>query len=621
MVDRERRILILEDTESDIMLIEHELRRAGLAFSFAAVATREDFLKSLEDFRPDIILADYALPSYDGLSALEEARKRLPEVPFIFVSGAMGEDLAAESLKCGADGYIAKDRLSTLAPAVLQVLRSAEERWWRKGRGRTTGEPEKAAREEMKTGRPLVLIIDDDPNLRKTLSDILRTKGYDVVSAKDGAEGIGLLQERPVDIALIDLRLPDMSGIEVLAEVKKRSPSTDAIILTGNATLDSAIEATNRGAFSYLQKPYDIDQLLLHLKRAMEKRASEEEIIRQSSELQRTNSELQALYDISLAISQTIEMEKLFPEILKTLTGMEMLRIEGKGAIFLVEGDMLCLISHVGLSEKDLEVCSTIRTGDCLCGLAAATGEIIISKDSLADMRHTKKRPDMAPHGHIVVPLKSASGVEGVLCLYTSHGSRINIKVLHMLSSVGSQLGIAIANSKLYEEAKSSSLHDALTGLANRRLLEIVFHKSVARAARSGKPLSVVMIDIDHFKDYNDTFGHVAGDKILSELARIIASKTREADLAVRYGGEEFLLLLHETGSEGARTVAETLRKTVEQELGITISLGVAVMSGTFTTTKEDFISRADEALYRAKQKGRNRVEVSGVESVRARGR
>ncbi len=123
-----------------------------------------------------------------------------------------------------------------------------------------------------------ILIIDDEPNLRKTLTDILRAKGYLTFEANDGAEGLAMLRQHPVHLALVDLRLPDISGLEVIARIKADYPFTEAIILTGNASLDSAIDATNKGAFSYLQKPYDMDQLLLHIRRAIEKQQSEEKI-------------------------------------------------------------------------------------------------------------------------------------------------------------------------------------------------------------------------------------------------------------------------------------------------------------------------------------------------------
>ena len=120
-----------------------------------------------------------------------------------------------------------------------------------------------------------ILVVDDDPNLRKTLADILRLNGYDVVTAENGMEGLTMLHDAPVGLAFIDIGLPDISGIEVLERMKVESPSTEAIILTGHATLDSAIEATNRDAFSYMVKPYDVELLLLHIRRAHEKRQTE----------------------------------------------------------------------------------------------------------------------------------------------------------------------------------------------------------------------------------------------------------------------------------------------------------------------------------------------------------
>lgn len=124
---------------------------------------------------------------------------------------------------------------------------------------------------------PSIMVIDDDPNLRKTLADILRHKGYATVSASNGMEGLASMQQNPVNLALIDIGLPDISGVEVLKRIKADFPTTEVIILTGNATLDSAIEAANWGAFSYLVKPYDIEQLTLNIRRAIEKRQAEED--------------------------------------------------------------------------------------------------------------------------------------------------------------------------------------------------------------------------------------------------------------------------------------------------------------------------------------------------------
>jgi DNA-binding NtrC family response regulator len=147
-----------------------------------------------------------------------------------------------------------------------------------------------------------ILIIDDDAHLRKTLADILKFRGYAVQTAASGGEGLSFLDRETVDLALIDLRLPDLPGLEVLDRIKTRSPLTETIILTGHAALDTAIEATNKGAFSYLQKPCDIDQLLLHIRRAVEKRRNEEALRRQLDEVERLNR---------IMVNRELKMEEL----------------------------------------------------------------------------------------------------------------------------------------------------------------------------------------------------------------------------------------------------------------------------------------------------------------------
>ncbi len=137
-----------------------------------------------------------------------------------------------------------------------------------------------------------LLIIDDDSNMGKTLSDILRVKGYEMFTTKDGVEGLAFLEKEAVNLVLLDLGLPDMPGLEILDKINSRYPSIQAIILTGNASLDSAIEAVNKGAFSYLQKPCDIDQLILHIRRALEKQEAQATIISRNTELKRINTEL-----------------------------------------------------------------------------------------------------------------------------------------------------------------------------------------------------------------------------------------------------------------------------------------------------------------------------------------
>lgn len=158
----------------------------------------------------------------------------------------------------------------------------------------------------------------------------------------------------------------------------------------------------------------------------------------------------------------------------------------------------------------------------------------------------------------------------------------------------------------LHEQAKELSLRDHLTGLGNRRLMEIHFERAISLAHRYGKSLSLIMVDVDFFKKYNDTHGHPAGDAVLRRVASVIQQHLREADAAFRYGGEEFLLLLPETGMNTGLQAAEKLRLAVAKDLDVTVSLGVS--SYRAGATAAGMITEADEALYEAKRQGRNRV-------------
>lgn len=161
------------------------------------------------------------------------------------------------------------------------------------------------------------------------------------------------------------------------------------------------------------------------------------------------------------------------------------------------------------------------------------------------------------------------------------------------------------------------NLIDALTGVNNRRSLETNLQEEVDRHKRYGHPLSLIMFDIDHFKQINDTYGHQCGDSILQAIATLISSSIRKEDTLARYGGEEFCCLLPETTLEAAMILAERFRKKIadhlflcqEDSVHVTISLGVSTMSSK-TTTPELLLKNADDGMYAAKNKGRNRIEV-----------
>ena len=192
------------------------------------------------------------------------------------------------------------------------------------------------------------------------------------------------------------------------------------------------------------------------------------------------------------------------------------------------------------------------------------------------------------------------------------------------LRAVAPQLAVAIDRAILKERAgelRQLSVTDALTGLLNRRYLEERLTEEVLRSNRYGYPMCYIMLDVDHFKSYNDEFGHPAGDETLRLVAHLLKDTLRAADVAARYGGEEFAVLLPQTTSEVALVIAERIRQNIERtefpHRRVTVSIGVSSCHSEFCTTTE-LVAEADKALYDSKRQGRNRVTVFGDQNIGA---
>ena len=230
--------------------------------------------------------------------------------------------------------------------------------------------------------------------------------------------------------------------------------------------------------------------------------------------------------------------------------------------------------------------------------------------------------PGIEGGGHplhvLVVPVQRSGQLMGAMELYLNAWRELTEDQADLLNGVASQAAIAIRHAQLFEAQEENALTDELTKLPNRRALAQRFLQEMQRARRHQKAISFLMIDLDHFKQVNDTYGHLNGDAVLAELASILRSGARESDVCARYGGEEFGLILTETTEPGARTLAERIRAKVAAAtfpggLKLTISIGVAATDepALFTTLME----RADQALYAAKQGGRNQVRVADMKA------
>ena len=226
------------------------------------------------------------------------------------------------------------------------------------------------------------------------------------------------------------------------------------------------------------------------------------------------------------------------------------------------------------------------------------------------------------PQHALVVPVQRSGQLMGAMELYLNSWRELTDDQADLLNGVASQAAIAIRHAQLFQAQEENALTDELTKLPNRRALAQRFLQEMQRARRHHKAIAFMMIDLDHFKQVNDTYGHLNGDAVLAELASILEHGARESDVCARYGGEEFGLILHETTEAGARTLAERIRAKVAAAtfpggLKLTISIGVAATDepALFTTLME----RADQALYAAKQGGRNQVRIADMKAVPAK--
>jgi len=411
-----------------------------------------------------------------------------------------------------------------------------------------------------------ILIIDDDPGLRKTLADILKVKGYQTLTAQNGSEGIARVRQQVVHLALVDLGLPDLPGLEVLEKIKTDNPATEVIILTGQASFDAAIEAANRGAYSFLAKPCDIDQLLHLIKRALEKQNTTEALRLHQRAIESSSNGI-LITDAALPDDPIVYVNPAFERI----TGYAAQEVLGHNPRFLNE------------SARDQPELEEIQTA------------LREKREGMVQVRNFRKDGTQFWNEFSIAPVRDERA-----------------RVTHFIGIVND-----ITERKHYEaQLEYQSNHDGLTGLPNRNLLMDRLRQALFHAQRHESQAAVLFIDLDHFKFINDSLGHHMGDRLLKIIAGRIAECVRSMDTVARQGGDEFVVVLSDLNqSEDAAIVAQNIRNSIsrplmieEHELEISSSIGISI----YPKDGEDgqtLLKNADVAMYRAKEQGRNNFQ------------
>ncbi|MEW5763166.1 MAG: sensor domain-containing diguanylate cyclase, partial [Bacillota bacterium] len=353
-------------------------------------------------------------------------------------------------------------------------------------------------------------------------------------------------------------------------------------------------------------------------------------VMRRHIRLEITNRELSALNEITCALNRSLDPDALLRLILKETarivpyhTGVIYLRQERE------PGEEETYVVRAVRSRYARELFrSRSGAGEGLVGWALARGAPALVGDTRADavLARVPGLPQFL-RSLITVPLRAEEETVGLLVVGERRPQAFGERHVQLLSIIGGQAAVAISNALLYGRIARMAVTDELTGLCNRRHFFTRGREILEQGKALGTPVALVLVDIDDFKAFNDSYGHLAGDAALVEIAGVMRRGLRRGDLLARYGGEEFVALLPATGDAGATEVAERLRRDVENHrvrvagaVGrLTISAGIAVYPQDGNNL-EELLRAADAALYRAKETGRNRLftarQAAGIKRV-----
>jgi diguanylate cyclase (GGDEF)-like protein len=318
--------------------------------------------------------------------------------------------------------------------------------------------------------------------------------------------------------------------------------------------------------------------------------------------------QLSTLYDVGKAISSVLEFKKLQHKILET--AVKVVQAE-KGSIMLLDDKVLTIGVAVGLSEEITRK-TRLEAGESISGWVVDQQKPLFIKDVKQDKTFLSiKKNDVKAGTLMCVPLIAKEKLLGVLNVSRVEPSSFSEKDFELFVNLANQAAIAIENARLYRYAVT----DEMTRLYNHRYFQQRLDEELLRADRYENHVSLIILDVDHFKNFNDTYGHPEGDRVLQTVARLIEKSVREVDIPARYGGEEFVVICPEKNAEGSLAPAERIRTAVAEydfrikgePVPITVSLGVASYPDQ-SKSKPELIKKADYALYYSKSNGRNKA-------------
>lgn len=480
----------------------------------------------------------------------------------------------------------------------------------------------------------LILIIDDSKTQLIRLQMAFEKDGFDVITAGDGLEGVSRAIIDKPDIVISDILMPELNGYQLCRLLKKEKNTSHLpiILLSSLDQKQDRFWGIRAGADQYMVKSSDLSNLKEATIQLLKKTNSQSVVRGKAKPVDNKSTDWQLIKS-----SANHMLDKLLFE--STLSSEAKLLIN-----FINNKDDL-------LNEMTVLVNSLIDyTCLCLCLFdKKGTGfyfdikqpipeqEIINIKDHILTIINDNSKKESVETffihnstktdnvsgdkilSRLIAPLNIHDECIGYLSFYAIKENAFSPESENIINLLAHDFSMVFKLMLLYDEVKVLSITDGLTTLNNKQYFIDFLEKEFERAKRFNNELSLIVMDIDHFKSVNDTYGHLQGDSVLKEIGSIIKENIRKVDFPARYGGEEFVVLAINTGIHDTKMLAEKIRNAIEcysfkaekQPLKLTASFGVSSV-GNDTNNKLDIIKKADDALYQAKNGGRNRVCVSG---------
>ncbi|KFL28559.1 response regulator PleD [Devosia sp. 17-2-E-8] len=447
-----------------------------------------------------------------------------------------------------------------------------------------------------------VLIVDDIPTNVRLLEARLTAEYFEVLTATSGREALAICDRADIDLVLLDVMMPEMDGFEVCRRLKGnlKTHHIPVVMVTALDQPSDRVRGLEVGADDFLTKPVDDIQLMARVKSLVRLKALTDELRARAQTGQQIAVEdaLRAMDSITtdngriLLIDTDQRHAERVAGYLRDNNEVEVLTNPSDAVLALAGGDFELVLVSMALGEFDaLRICSQIRTLE----QGRTLPIILIAED--VDRSRVVRGLDLGVNDFIMRPVE-----RNELSARVRTQIRRQRYAVELRESVNHTLALAVT--------------DELTGLYNRRYFERHLSLMLGKAQEQSRDMALMLIDMDFFKAVNDTHGHDIGDAVLKEFALRLRRNIRGVDLACRFGGEEFVVLMPDTDFRQAQSVAERVRQAVaerpfeagaQRPLNITVSVGVA-LNDAENDTPELVLKRADIALYRAKREGRNRV-------------